>query len=251
MKKVKHVTFQIQTNGEQSTGKLSNLEQLDDSEIVTANQNTEKILQLKTRIAQIVIKVDHLKASLLIFIAAKDTMKKLDGDKNDPFTKEDINAEIKLINRQIHHYGYVKLKNEVKIEMLSTQEIYLEPEAFERRLLELRLQERETGQVIQNLESAINALKRMLNELSKNFSKSWEDFLIKGYVNRQIQLLKKEESENKAKLENIEGKIKTLKEPKSIQDTFLAASQAKLLFFNGKAGKDNCTTQAELKHCTL
>lgn len=239
MKKVEHVAYPIQANSEQLAQSFPNLEQ-DSSKIAETILVAEKILKLKAQIAKIITEVDNLKASLLIFIAAKDAMKKIDSDKNDPFTRNDIDGEIKLINRKVHYYGYIKLTKEVKIEVLSTKEIHLEPELFERRLLELRLQEKETRPVIQNLELAIDTLKRVFEEFFKNPSKSsWEDFQIKECLKQEIQLLEKEKSKNKSRLENIKEKIKILKEHKFNQDTSLVASHAKQLFFNGKAESDN------------
>jgi chaperonin cofactor prefoldin len=239
MKKVKHVAYPIQADSEQLAQSFPNLEQ-DSSKVAEINLDTEKILKLKTRIAEIVTRVDNLKASLQIFIAAKDAMEKIDSDKNDPFTRNDIDGEIKLIKRQIHYYDYVKFTNEVKIEALSTKEIHLEPEVFERRLLELRLQEKETRPGIQNLELAIDTLKRISEEFFKNPSKSsWEDYKIKECIHEEILLLEKEKSKNKSRLENIKEKIKILKEPKFNQNTSLVASHAKQLFFNGKAESDN------------
>lgn len=238
MKKVEHLAYPIQADSEQLAQSLPNLEQ-DNSKIADTPPITEKISKLKARIVEIVTKIDNLKASLQIFIAAKDAIKKIDCNKNDPFTKKDIEGEIKLINRQIHYYGYVKLINEVKIEALSTKEIHLDPE-FERRLLELRLQEKETRPVIQNLELATGALKKVSDEFFKSPSKfSWEDFKIKECIKEEIQLLEKEKSKNKSRLENIKEKIKILKASKFNQDTSLLASHARQLFFNGKAESDN------------
>ena len=243
MKKAKHVTSPIQADS-------PNLEH-DSSKVAEINLNTEKILKLKARIAEIVTKIDNLKANWAIFMVAKDAMKKLDSDKDDPFTRDDIDTEIKLIKRKIHYYGYIKLKNEVKIEVLSAKEIYPEPESFERCLLELRLQEKETSQAIQDLELAIHALQKMFDEYAKSLSKTWEDLQIKGDINQEIQLLKKKKSENKSKLENIEEKIKILKEPKLNQDTFLVASHTKQLFFNGMAETSNSTLETEVKNFTF
>jgi len=245
MKKVEHVAYPIQTDSEQLAQSLPNLEQ-DSSKIAETILVAEKILKLKAQIAKIVTEVDDLKASLLIFVAAKEAMTKIDSDKNDPFTKNDIEGEIKLINRKIHYCGYLKLTKEVKIEALSTKEIHLEPELFERRLLELRLQEKEIRPVIQNLESAIDTLNRVSEEFFKNPRKSsWEDFQIKECIHKEIQLLEKEKSKNKSRLEDIAEEIKKLKEPKFNLDNSLVASQAKQLFFNGKTESDNCI--AELK----
>lgn len=242
MKKVEHVAYPIQTDSEQLAQSLPNLEQ-DSSKIAETILVAEKILKLKAQIAKIVTEVDDLKASLLIFVAAKEAMTKIDSDKNDPFTKNDIEGEIKIINRKIHYCGYLKFKKEVKIETLSTKEIHLEPELFERRLLKLRLQEKETRPVIQNLELAIDALNRVSEEFFKNPSKSsWEDFQIKECIKAEIQLLEKEKSKNKSRLEDITEEIKKLKEPKFHQNTSLVAKQ---LFFNGKTESDNCI--AELK----
>lgn len=238
MKKVEHVEYPIQTDSEQLAQSLPNFEQ-ESSKIAETTLVAEKILKLKTQIAKIVTELDDLKASLLIFVAARDAMKKIDTDNNDPFTKNDIEGEIKIINRKIHYCGYLKLSKEVKIEALSTKEIYLEPELFENRLLELRVQEKETRPVIQNLELAINALNRVSEEFFKNPSKSsWEDFQIKECINAEIQLLEKEKSENKSRLEDIKEKIKKLKTPKFNQDTF-PVSQTKQSFFNGKAESNN------------
>jgi len=148
---------------------------------------------------------------------------------------------------------YIKLTKEVKIEVLSIKEIHLEPELFERRLLKLRLQKKETRAVIQNLELAIAKLKWVFEEFYKNPSKSsWEDFQIKECINAEIRLLEKEKSENKSRLEDIKEKIKILKKPKFNQDTSLVTNYAKQLFFNGKAERDNCIpelkTQA-IKNC--
>jgi|GEM_PF-1461939 hypothetical protein len=245
MKKAEPIAYPIQTDSEQLAQFLPNFEQ-DSSKIAETILVAEKILKLKTQIAEIVTKIDDLKASLLIFVAARDAMKKIDSDKNDPFTENDMDGEIKLINRKIHYCGYLKLTKEVKIEVLSTKEIHLESEFFERSLLELRLQEKETRQVIQNLELGISTLNRVFDEFSKNPSKSpWEDFKIKECIREEIQLLEKEKSENKSRLENIKEKIKILKEPKFNQDIFLA-NHAKHLFFNGKAERGNST--AELKN---
>lgn len=80
-------------------------------------------------------------------------------------------------------------------------------------MLELRLQEKETHPIIQNLELAIHTLKRIFEEFFKNPSKSsWEDFQIKECLKQEIQLLEKEKSKNKSRLENIKEKIKILKE---------------------------------------
>ncbi len=239
MKKVKRVAYPIQANSEQLAQSFPNLEQ-DSSKIAETTLVAEKILKLKAQIAKIITEVDNLKASLLIFTAAKDAMKKIDSDKNDPFTRNDIEGEIKLINRKMHYFGYLKLTKEVKIEVLSTKEIHLEPEFFERHLLELRLQEKETRPVIQNLELAIDTLKRVSEEFFKNPSKSsWEDFQIKECIHEEIQLLEKEKSKNKSRMENIKETIKIFKEPKFNQDTSLVARLAKQLFFNGKAESDN------------
>ncbi|WP_339051298.1 hypothetical protein [Rickettsiella endosymbiont of Xylota segnis] len=83
----------------------------------------EKILKLKAQIVKIITEVDNLKASLLIFIAAKDAMKKIAVIK---MIRLLIDGEIKLINRKVHYYGYIKLTKEVKIEVLSTKEIHLD-----------------------------------------------------------------------------------------------------------------------------
>lgn len=229
MKKVAHVAQLIQIDSEQLASSLSNL-----------GQDNPKISDIKTQIAKIVTKIDNLKASLQIFIAAKDAIKKIDSGKNDPFTRKDITDEIKLINRQIHYYGHLKLINEVKIEVLSTKKKYLEPEAFENCLLELRLQEKETRPVIQNLELAIDTLKKVSDEFSKNPSASaWDDYKRKECINEKIQLLEKAKSKNNSLLENIKEKIKILKEPKFNQDTFLLAKQDKPQFFNGNPEKNN------------
>jgi len=239
MKKVEHVEYPIQTDSEQLAQSLPNFEQ-ESSKIAETTLVAEKILKLKAQIAKIVTELDDLKASLLIFVAARDAMKKIDTDKNDPFTKNDIEGEIKIINRKIHYCGYLKLSKEVKMEALSTKEIYLEPELFENRLLELRVQEKETRPVIQNLELAIDALNRVFEEFFKNPSKSsWEDFQIKECITAEIQLLEKEKSENKSRLEDIKEKIKILKKPKFNQDTSLVTNHAKQLFFNGKTERDN------------
>lgn len=243
MKKVEYVSYPIQVGSEQLAESLSNL-QPDSSKNTDITLVSEKILKLKSRIADCVTKVNNLKATLQIFKTAKKAMKKIDYDKNDPFTKNDIEGEIKLINRQIHYYNYVKFTNEVKIEALSTKEIPLEAELFERRLLELRVQEKETSSIIQNLELAIDALKSVSNEFVRNPSKSsWEDYKIKECINQEIRLLEKENSKNKSRFENIKEKIKILKQPQFIQDSSVVANHTNQLFFNDKEESDNSISE--------
>lgn len=238
MKKVEHVAYPIQTDSEQLAQSLPNLEQ-DNSKIADTPPITEKISKLKARIVEIVTRVDNLKASLQIFVAAKEAMTKIDTDKNDPFTKNDIEGEIKLIKRQIHYWDYLKLTKEVKIEVLSTKQIHLEPELFERSLLKLRVQEKENHPVIQNLELAIDKLKGVSEEFSKNSRKSsWEDFNIKECIHKKIQLLEKKQSENISRMKDIKEEIKILKTPKFNQD-ISPVNQTKQIFFNGKAESDN------------
>lgn len=76
MKKVEHVAYPIQANSEQLAQSFPSLEQ-DSSKIAETTLVAEKILKLKAQIAKIITEVDNLKASLLIFIAAKDAMKKI------------------------------------------------------------------------------------------------------------------------------------------------------------------------------
>lgn len=231
---------------------LPNLEQLDTSAMVKTKQEAEKVLQLKTKIAVMVTKINNLKSSLLIFVEAKAAMEKVDNDKKNAFTVDDIDTQIKLIKRQIHYHGYIKLKNEVKIETLLTKGSHLESESFERSLLELRLQKKETSQIIQNLGLAIHALKRMAENLSKNVDKPLEDLLINEYLNQEIQSLKKKKSENKSKLENIEEKIKISKQPKASQNPFLVTSQARQFFFNDSQKTDPIeTAEKDLKSLTF
>lgn len=249
MKKVAYVSYPIQAGSEQLAESLANL-QPDSSKNTDITLVSEKILKLKSRIAECVTKVNNLKASLQIFKTAKKAMKKIDYDKNDPFTKKDIEGEIKLINRQIHYYNYVKLTKEVKIEVLSIKEIPLETEVFERRLLELRLQEKETHTAIQNLELAIGPLNKVFDEFARSPSKSsWEDFKIKECINQEIRLLEKEKSESKSRFENIKVKIKILKEPQFIQDSSVVANHTNQLFFNDKEDSDNSIS--ELKTQTI
>lgn len=212
-----------------------NLEQLDISAIVKTKKEAEKILQLKARIAEIITHRNNLHTSLLIFNEAKAAMKKLECDKKDPFTVDDIDTQIKLLNRQIHHYEYVKLKNEVKIERLLAQQSSLNSESFERSLLELRLQKKETNQVIQNQKLAINALEKMPAEFSKILIKPSEDPVLMECIKQKIQLLREKVSENKLQLENVEKKVQELKEGQSGQNPFVVTSQAKQLFFNTKS----------------
>lgn len=242
MKKAGPIAYSIQADLEQLAQSLPNSEQ--DS---SKNPETTRVAEIKAQITNIVTEIEDLKASLLIYIEARDAMKKIDSDKNDPFTGNDIDGEIKLINRRIHFKGYLKFTKEIKIEVLSTKGIHLEPKFFERCLLKLRLQEKETRTVIQDLKLAIVTLKRVFDDFSKHLSKqpSLEDFKIKEYMNQKIQLLEKNNLINKSQLENIEEEIKKLKEPKFNHDISLVASHAKQSFFNGKAERTNST--AELK----
>lgn len=242
MKKVEPIAYPIQADSEQLAKSLFDL---DSSKI----PETIQVAEIKAQITNIVTEIEDLKASLLIYIASRDAMKKIDSVKNDPFNENDIDGEIKLINRKIHFYGYLKFTKEVKIEALSTKGIHLEPKVFERCLLKLRLQEKETRTVIQDLKLAIVTLKRVFDDFSKHLGKqaSLEDFKIKEYMKQKIQLLEKNNLINKSRLENIEEEIKKLleegikilKKPKSNQDTFLVASHAKQLFFNAKGESDN------------
>ncbi|KAF5271545.1 hypothetical protein FQR65_LT05165 [Abscondita terminalis] len=224
---------------EQLAQSFPNLEQ-DNSKI----PETALVAEIKAQIANIVTEIEDLQASLLIYIEAREAMKKIDSDKNDPFTENDMDGEIKLINRKIHFRAYLKFTKEVKIEALSTKGIHLEPEFFE-SLLKLRLQEKETRKVIQDLKLAIVTFKRVFDDFSKHLSKqpSLVDFKIKEYMNQKIRLFEKNNLKSKSQLENIEEEIKRLKEPKFNQDISLVASQAKQSFFKGKPERGNSTTE--------
>jgi len=88
MKKVEHLAYPIQANSQHLAQSFPNIEQ--DSSKCWDHPSCGKNLKLKAQIDKIITEVDNLKASLLIFIAAKDAMKKIDSDKNDPFTRNDI-----------------------------------------------------------------------------------------------------------------------------------------------------------------
>lgn len=247
MKKVKPAESQTPAHSERLEQSLPNLEQIDTAVLPKAKQNAEKVLQLKARISEIVTKVKKLQASLLIFIEAKAAMKKIDTLEKDFFTVNDVDTEIKLLKQQIQHFGFVELKIYVKIEILLTEESYLDPEVFERNLLKLRLQEKEICRDIRNQALAIDALNRVSEEFFKNPSKSsWEDFQIKECIKAEIQLLEKEKSKNKSRLEDIKEKIKILKAPKFNQDTS-PINQTKQSFFNGKAESNNSVAELKTK----
>ncbi len=199
-------------------------------------KDTEKSLQLKARISEIVTKVKNLQTSLQICIEAKAAMKKIDTDKGF-FTEADIDTEIKLLKRKIKRFESLKLKVQVKIETLLIEEIHLDFESFETSLLELRFQEKETSQAIQNLELAIDKLEKMA-QLFQEPTFSLENF----YLFQQIQLLKNNKLVNESKLKNVEKKIEQLKQPKASQNA--VTSQVKQLFFN--RNREKSVTETEL-----
>lgn len=235
---------------------LPNLEQLDRSMLPKTKLEAGEILRLETQMNEINAKLNELNDFLLICKEAKEAMKKLESDEKDPFTLEDIKDQIKLISRQIYSFRHLKSKKEVKRETILTNSTLSQSELYE-QLLTLRTKEKEANRDIENLESAINALKNMAEMFiknPKNFNFFGEDLLIEIDIKRKIQLISNKNSEVKAKLEKIKANIKILKEPKLSQDVSLVEmSQVKHVLFNLKAENKGSTKAqgTEFKSFTL
>lgn len=225
---------------------LPHLEQLDTSAIVKTKKEAEKILQLKARNAEYRAQISQFKAILFVFREAREAMKKLVSDKGDLFTLEDIDVQIKLTKQQVHCNEYRIQKNEVEIDILFPEKRHLEPEGCKKNWLESRWKNKTINQDIQDLEWAMDKLKKMAESfITLNIPS--EDPFIKERIDQQIQLFKERKLENELQLKNIQKNIRTLEKPKTGESRFLVTSRAKQLFFNSEEKNNPIPPEAKLK----